>query len=85
MKTDRYTKAVLTVIALALVGLLLKPAPDLSMLSTATAQSYNPNFKNSVPIDVRIVGIDSARVGALPVYILSGSRLNGPTAPEPQR
>jgi hypothetical protein len=48
MTIDKYTKAVLTIIAVALVGLLFKDVP---VVSTARAQS-------SETIDVNIVGIN---------------------------
>ena len=48
MTIDKYTKAVLTIIAVALVGLLFKDVP---VVSTAHA-------KTSEALDVNIVGIN---------------------------
>ena len=48
MKTDIYTKAMLTVIALCLVVLTLRETP---LISTANAQGYRDG--------VRITGVDS--------------------------
>lgn len=58
MKTDLYTKVILTVIAIALVGILVK---DIDFVSKAQAKSPNPTevlkTQSSDVIDVNIVRV----------------------------
>jgi len=60
MKSDPYTKAVLTVIAFCLFYVVVK---DVSLVPHAQAQT-------SSPIDVNIVQIDGKRFGPLDVSVL---------------
>ena len=68
MKTDTYTRIVLTVIAVCLLCLVLKPA-DVGFVSTAHAQSVAANK----PVDVNIVSIDGKRFGPNDVSLLEPS------------
>ena len=65
MKTDAYTKIVLTVIAVCLVCLVLKtPAPG-TLVSTAQAEDYSGRRVT----DVNIVSIDGKTFNPLQVAI----------------
>ena len=55
MPTDRYTRVVLTVIALCLIWICLR-------------ETAPPAFAQSGPADVRIVGVSSLISGSLPVH-----------------
>ena len=72
MKTDLYTKVILTVIAVALVGILVK---DIDFVSKAQAKSPNTTevlkTQSSGTIDVNIVKIGGRSVsyGNLPVDV----------------
>lgn len=66
MKTDRYTKAVLTIIAACLVWIVVR---DVSFISTASA---NPTDRGDDVVKVQIVSIDESntlRWEALPVQV----------------
>lgn len=71
MKTDFYTKAMLTIIAIALIALVFK---DVDFVSKAQAESLSAPGINAVQqsgiYDVRIVGLDSQYSSwGLPVQI----------------
>ena len=71
MKTDIYTKTILTIIAVALVGILLRDT-HLPFVSTAQAQ-YLPSPSGSDVVKVQIVSIDesqSLRWEAIPVKMV---------------
>jgi hypothetical protein len=81
MKTDTYTKIILTVIAVCLVSIVLKPLNTDVFVSNANAQSYLPPTTPRV-IDVNIVSIDGKPFGgldvdtlhpALPIKIVKGA------------
>jgi len=91
MKTDLYTKSILTVIAIALIALVFKNTP---IVSTAQAEKTNFNKYASIPVnedgsinvrmaadmDVNIRSIGGSSIyGALPVNIkeLAGSSFYG--------
>ena len=66
MKTDTYTKIVLTVIAVCLLCLVLKTPVSGVLVSTANAQDY-PGHRVA---DVNIVSIDGKTFTPLQVSIL---------------
>ena len=63
MKTDAYTKFILTVIAICLLALVLKPYDGGGLISTVHAAASSTNE----PVEVRIVGIETNFPG-IPVY-----------------
>jgi hypothetical protein len=66
MKTDTYIKIVLTVIAICLVALVLKPFDSGILVSNANAQGY----ETSRTIDVNIKSIDGKTFGATDVSLI---------------
>ena len=66
MKTDTYTKIVLTVIAACLLCLASKTPVSGTLVSTANAQDYSTH----APVDVNIVSIAGKKFGLLQVCIL---------------
>ena len=81
MKTDTYTKIILTVIAVCLLCLVSKTPVSGSFVSNANAQdSSHPLVETRHVVDVNIVSIDGKTFGlsqvslsgpALPVYIIN--------------
>ncbi len=74
MKTDIYTKIVLTVIAICLTISLLKEFDIITTAkadTTATAPAPIPTATQSAPVDVNITHIDGDAIttGTLPVTI----------------
>ncbi len=54
MKTDSYTKAILTVIAIALITLVVQ---NFNVIPSVTAKA-SPNFSNSETVNVNVVSIN---------------------------
>ena len=58
MKTDLYTKAILTIIAIALITLVFQ---NFDVVPTATANTY-PNKFDSGTIDVNVVSVNGHNI-----------------------
>ena len=70
MKTDLYTKIVLTVIAACLLCLLIKPS-DVNLVTEAHAQSAF--LQANKPVDVNIISIDGKPFGPNQVSLFEPS------------
>ena len=66
MKTDTYTKIVLTVIAVCLLCLVSKTPVSGTLVSTANAQDYSTRRV----VDVNIVSIDGKTFGPIQISLL---------------
>ena len=78
IRIDLYTKGVLTVIAVCLTALLLKPLREVSLIDSAHGAVSTPVDVRIIDVSTNILGMPvyvSQQAGAIPVIGVSGNPL----------